>query len=198
MFQELMVMENSNNCTTPVGTQCMNEMMMPTLSWAPPIQVHKHQIPGILALGLVLGLNPKPSKQLWKIIRRFRAVRVSCRYENHDSSQQQLQKFIVTVEKGHLLYTLSTAGNPAKCTKFHSNFVCLLPSSSQFETEIVGGTQIASANLASCGDHHKCWKQQAKWVWMNSANPDYYREATGMWDQTPKRLYGTKVFFGGI
>jgi hypothetical protein len=24
MFQELMVMENSNNCTTLVGTQCMN------------------------------------------------------------------------------------------------------------------------------------------------------------------------------
>jgi hypothetical protein len=117
--------------------ECMNEMMMPRLSWAPPTQVHKHQIPGILALGLVLRLNPKPSKQLWKIIRRFRAVRISCRYENHDSSQQQLQKFIVRVEKGHLLYTLPTAGNPAKCTKFHSNFVCLLPSSSQFETEIV-------------------------------------------------------------
>jgi hypothetical protein len=51
----LMVIENPNNCTTLVGTQCMNEMMMPRLSWAPATQVHKHQIPGILALGLVLG-----------------------------------------------------------------------------------------------------------------------------------------------
>jgi hypothetical protein len=32
MFQELMVIENPNNCTTLVGTQCMNEMMMPRLS----------------------------------------------------------------------------------------------------------------------------------------------------------------------
>jgi hypothetical protein len=38
MFQELMVMENSNNCTTLVGTQCMNEMMMPRLSSAQLLQ----------------------------------------------------------------------------------------------------------------------------------------------------------------
>ncbi len=143
----------------------------------------------------MIGLNPTPSKAAVEDHQEIQGGEVSCRYENHDSSQQ-LQKFIVIVEKAHLLYTLSTAGNPAKCTKFHSNFVSLLPSSSQFETEIVGGTQIASANLASCDDHHKCWEQQAKWVWMNSANPDYYRDATAMWDQTPKRLYATKVFFG--
>lgn len=176
--------------------ECMNEMMMPGLSWAPATQVHKHQIPGILALGLVLGLNPKPSKQLGKKIRRFRAVRVSCRY--HDSSQRQLQKFIAIVEKCHLLYTLSTAGNPAKCTKFHSNFVCLLPSSSQFETEIVGIHRL----------RRLIWRLVAATINVGSSKQDGYEwiqqiqitrgMLQGCGTKLPRDFMPLRFFFGGI
>jgi hypothetical protein len=171
--------------------ECMNEMMMPRLSWVPATQVHKHQIPGILALGLVLGLNPKPSKQLWKIIRRFRAVRVSCRYENHAwFITTTTPKFHCYSRKRPPVIHLVNCWESSKVHKIPLKFCLSVAFFFPIWNWNCGGTQIASANLASCGGHHKCWKQQA--------NPDYYRDAREMWDQTPKRLYATKVFLGGI